>query len=161
LGIYFRNKNYDNNLFAFNKIGFVVNVSNKNLFLSGLEINQTNEASDFFDKQIRLYNKERAENEKLNLTRDENLIYAPFISWVYRNESFNKKGEKHENTFGLSGMTEYSKDSLNYKFSGYYSHTFKNTFDFITKIKHKRLEMKKLNPIEESMFSRRRVNLDF
>jgi len=156
-GIFVRNKNYENNLIAFNKIGLIMNDSNKNLLLAGVEINQTNEAIDFFDKQIRLYNKQKGDAEKFSFTRDENLIYAPFLCWAYRNEKLNENGQKQENSFSIAGRTEYSKDIMNYKICGQYLHSFGNIFDLITKVKYKRLEMKKLNPLEEAMFSRRRV----
>lgn len=158
-GVFVRNKNYENNLFAFNKIGLVLNDSNKNLLLAGVELNRANEASDYFDKQIRLYNKKKSENEKLTITRDESLIYAPFLSWVYRNETFIENGQRQENTFGISGRGEYYKKAKNYKINGYYGYSVKDAFDMITKVKYKRLEMKKLNTLEENQFFTRRVIL--
>lgn len=158
-GIFMRNKNYEENLLAFNKIGMVVNDSDKNLILGGVEINQTNEATDFFDKQIRLYNKKKADAEKFTFTRDQNITYAPFLTWIYKNDALNEKGERQVNTFSIGGKTEYAKEALNYKVGGQYSYTFENTFDLITKVKYKRLEMRRLNAIEETVFSRRRVIL--
>lgn len=156
-GIFMRNKNYEENLLAFNKIGLVVNDSDKNILFAGVEINQTNESTDFFDKQIRLYNKKKAEAEKFTFTRDESLTYAPFLSWIYKNEGLNEKGERQVNTFSIGGRTEYAKEALNYKVTGQYAYTFENAFDFITKVKYKKLEMRRLNAIEETIFSRRRV----
>jgi len=156
-GIFMRNKNYEENFVAFNKIGLVLNDSDKNLVFAGVEINQTNEATDFFDKQIRLYNKKKGDAEKYTFTRDESLTYAPFLSWVYKNNGMNQKGEKQVNTFAVGGRADYAKEALNYKVTGQYAYSFENAFDLITKVKYKRLEMRRLNAIEETVFSRRRV----
>lgn len=156
-GIFMRNRNHENNLLAFNKIGLVMNDSDKNLLVAGVEINQTNEAADYFDKKIRLYNMKKSENEKLTVSREENVIYAPFLSWVYHNQNFNKNGKIQENTIGIAGISEYSKEAKNYKIHGYYGYSLKNAFDVIAKVKYKRLEMRKLSAIEETHFSRKRV----
>lgn len=158
-GIYMRNKNYENNLIAFNKIGFIINDSNKNLLLAGIELDKINEASDFFDKQIRLFNMKKADNEKLNIFREEKLIYAPFISWIYKYHIINENGVKQENTFGISGRSEYSKEARNFKVNCYYGYSVKNVFDLITKVKYKRLEMRKLNTLEETQLFKRRVHI--
>jgi hypothetical protein len=156
-GVFMRSKNYEENLLAFNKIGLVVNDSDKNLLFAGVEVNQTNEATDFFDKQIRLYNKKKGDAEKFTFTRDESLTYAPFLSWIFKNEGFNEKGEKQISTYAIGGSTEYAKEALNYKVCGQYAYVHENAFDLITKVKYKKLEMRRLNAIEETTFSRRRV----